>query len=197
MRSKREVHPSFSDPNGITVEETPSVLNIENKLKSERFKNRFGSIYNNVDKERKASLTYILVFLLRRAYLAVVIAFIPLSAFQFMAIQASSVAVLVYYLTLKPMETPIYNSYEIINESFIYTCAVIMVLFTDYVTETDARWVFGYSFIGITIACISVNLFLTLIVAVYAVKGALRKRKMKKEVQAALKQAVDIEEEGM
>ena len=96
---------------------------------------------------------------------------------------------------VKPMETPIYNSYEIINESFIYICAVTMVLFTDYVTETDARWVFGYSFIGITIACISVNLFLTLIVAIYAVKGALRKRKMKKGVQTTSKQAVEPEEE--
>ena len=51
---------------------------------------------------------------------------------QLLAIQLSSIVVLVYYLLLKPMDSAAFNLIYILNEVFIYISAVAMVLFSEY-----------------------------------------------------------------
>ena len=74
---------------------------------------------------------------------------------------------------------------HLINEAIIYICAVGMVLFTEYITVTEQRWMFGYVFIGITFACIAINACITIYLAVVWIKYALRIRKKAKIVEAA------------
>ena len=68
-----------------------------------------------------------------------------------------------------------------INEVFIYMSAVAMVLFSEYVIETEARWLFGYTYIVLTVTCITVNLLVTGFIAFWAVKGFCRVRKARKD----------------
>ena len=121
------------------------------------------------------------MFCLRRLFLAVIIGFVPISVAQFLAIQLSSVIVLSYFLILRPFETPTYNVFQILNEVFIYMAAVVIVLFSEYVVVTEARWLYGYAYIGLTVTCIVMNLLITLIIAIFGAKNALRKRKAIKQ----------------
>ena len=124
-------------------------------------------------------------FLLRRLFLAFMIGFIPLSVMQLLSIQLSSVVVLSYYLLLAPMDSNSYNLIYILNEVFIYSSAVVMVLFSEYVIVTDTRWIVGYSYIGVTCACIAVNIFILLIIGLSFIKNTCRLRRLKKKSQEA------------
>ena len=75
------------------------------------------------------------------------------------------------------MDSKTFILIHLINEAIIYICAVSMVLFTEYIMVTEQRWIFGYGFIGFTIACIAINVLITVFIAIIGVKSALKKRK--------------------
>ena len=159
---------------------TDQEISSSNRLNSDDFSLRYGSLYLNIKTDKLSSLCFTLVFLLRRLFLAMMISFVPLSVGQLFAIQASSLIIMVYYIQLKPMDSDTYLLIHLLNECIIYICAVGMVLFTEYIAATEQRWMFGYVFIGFTVACIAVNVFITVWLAILAVKSALKKRKLAK-----------------
>ena len=71
--------------------------------------------------------------------------------------------VLIYLIYYKPFEKQEMNNIEAFNEICILVCSYHLLLFTDFVTDTDIQDLAGFSLIGITGLNVGTN---TLIMAV-------------------------------
>ena len=72
-----------------------------------------------------------------------------------------------------------------------------MVLFSEFVVETGARWLFGYVYIGMTGSCIAINLIIISIIVFRKIKDILRSRKHKKEAAKMTAKVHSLKDDGI
>ena len=105
----------------------------QHRLEESRFKHSIEAMYENVDVERKASLAYIIIFLIRRLlFSAVLVLMINYPLFQVLATYFLCLFNTIYIISVKPFKTATSNYSEIFNELCLLFGATHLFLYTDY-----------------------------------------------------------------
>ena len=113
--------------------------NVE-QLKSKDFKNCRGEIYEGIKIERIYQRSYNLVFISRRFLYLAIVTFIqdPKKAgIQIILLLNLNLATGLYIISSKSQLKKILNQIELVNEYAVFISTSIMILFTDYVLDSD------------------------------------------------------------
>ena len=129
-----------------------------NVLQKESAKATYGTLWLNINSEKGIALAKSFLFFLRRYLIAILIVYFPDDFLQLAILWAFSLLMLLFYITVKPMNDPAHNCIETINEVIVYVSSCFMYLFTGFVKDAFSRLIFGYVFIGLAYLCIVLNL---------------------------------------
>ena len=106
------------------------------RFQDKKFKRKFSTLVNKLNLSNKAAIYYTLIFQLRRLVLAVAIVMVKdVPVAQIAIVLISSILVLSYFLTNKPLESPILNRLEFFNEFTLSFILCITPCFTSYAPE--------------------------------------------------------------
>jgi len=105
----------------------------QHRLEESKFKHSIEAMYENVNVERKASLAYTVVFLIRRLlFSAVLVLLINYPLYQVLATYFLCLFNTIYVISVKPFNTATSNYSEIFNELCLLFGATHLFLYTDY-----------------------------------------------------------------
>ena len=111
------------------------------KLREPDFKSKYDSIYQNVDYYKKKALQSTSWFFVRRFFFAGVIVFCTSSiVLQIFLADVLSTCMLIYFITVKPMNTSLNNLTQILNEIFVLISVWLMFHFTEFVNDPVTRY---------------------------------------------------------
>ena len=82
-----------------------------------------------------------------------------------------SLSLLCFYLKVKPLESTLSNSLEIMNETTVFILFTINYLFTDYISSQELKYLIGWGFIGILILNLAIN---WIIIVIFSVLGIIQ-----------------------
>lgn len=106
------------------------------KLKLEEFNSRYGSLYLSIDRSQKNSIFLNVIFLIRRLGLVITVTFLRNTpSFQMIYLWLTSIATIIYLIKVQPMEDQSLNNFEMVSESCVLLCTIVLSSFTDYNTE--------------------------------------------------------------
>ncbi len=109
--------------------------------------------------------------MLRRAlYAAVLVMWANYPIFQIMALTMMSIVMLIYIMLVKPYDDRRLNRMEVFNELTVLMCAWHLLLFTDMITDTDVKWMAGWSMVLITGFNLIFNIGLVLTLSLVTIK---------------------------
>ena len=132
-------------------------------LNSHAFESRWGSLYESVKLENKYTTSYYLVFMLRRIVFVGVAFFMYSSpSSQLQLIMFLNTAIMIYFGSFRPLDSALLNRIEMFNEQCISIVTFNMMLFTSWVDNPEARYMYGWTMNGVIIICLIVNLFMVL-----------------------------------
>lgn len=110
----------------------------------------FGSLYSDLDVNSKLKTFQITVFLLRRAFIGISIAFC--SNYYFVQLQmllVSSLFCLCFLIIARPYETMKTNIVEMINE-FLDICTIYLLhCFSFFIPNVETRYKIGWVYLGV------------------------------------------------
>jgi len=119
-------------------------------LKNETIMAHFGSLYSDLDVNSKLKTFQITVFLLRRAFIGISIAFC--SSYYFVQLQmllVSSLFCLCFLIIARPYETMKTNIVEMINE-FLDICTIYLLhCFSFFIPNVETRYKIGWVYLGV------------------------------------------------
>ena len=142
---------------------------------TQTFKQKYGSLYMNVDYHNRKALFFTFLYLTRRMLFAIVIVFCGFSiVLQVFLADTLSTILLAFYLRVRPMVGFSNNAIEVFNESFVLVVFWLLVLFTDYIEEPEQRYKYGFDFMYAVATVISLNLFAFIYTLGHKVYTALR-----------------------
>ena len=105
-----------------------------------------------------------------------------------------STLMLVFFLTVWPMEDNLNNAIHIFNEIMVLVCIWMMFLFTDYVPEPSTKYDLAWYLIYLIVFNITVNLgvffYTTARQSYTAARGACHKRNVKNAIDKRVKPKV-------
>jgi hypothetical protein len=128
------------------------------KLEEEDFKGRFESLYLNVDTTIDKSILMISLFVFRRLVYSVNIVFLAGSTIAQLYLQFfCSLFMVIFFVTVKPLNQPFLNRMEIFNELCLLGCSYFLFTFTDFVPDTQTRYLLGWAFVGLAVFNIGAN----------------------------------------
>jgi hypothetical protein len=127
------------------------------KLADEKFKEKFESLYLNIDVDTDNSLDMTTLFLLRRLFFSLLVIFLPNTCTQLLVMVLSSLLMISFIISVKPLSEPYLNRMEIFNESTLLVSTYFMFLFTDFVDDAEMRSKLGWAYIGVIGTMIVVN----------------------------------------
>lgn len=134
------------------------------RLDDEAFENSYGTLYQNLDRDRSSVYKMTSLFCIRRICIAISTIFLNKSVlFNFSINLVFSMYLMKYLCDNKPLNRKLMNRLELLNECFTFVLFYFMLLFTDFVSNVEIRYKIGYYFIYLVIAMISINLILVLI----------------------------------
>ena len=84
-----------------------------------------------------------------------------------MILQIQSVLICVYMILVKPYEDNVTNKLEIFNEICILLVSCFLITFTEYVSDINIRYSFGWIIIAIASLNILVNTLVMLVITCY------------------------------
>ena len=155
---------------GFTVFSLQFLRNNFDDLHLDTFRNRFGSLYLNVNTEDTNATRFTFFFLLRRILFVGVIMLCSFSiVLQVMIADVMSTLLLAFYLSVLPMRGVMNNLTEIVNEASVLASIMYMFVFTDYVPDPVVRYAFGYNFLYFVGGVIALNLLTFIFTIVNAI----------------------------
>jgi hypothetical protein len=108
------------------------------QLKDSNFSQKYDSLYINLDLSKAHSTLLTTLFLARRFFLGVILSFCDThQTAQFIYMNLTSLALLLYLIKVKPMISNYLNYIEIFNEVVLYGCTGLIVGMTDYQPERE------------------------------------------------------------
>ena len=103
----------------------------KNRLNDPVTKQRFGSLYLNINPDIKYAIMSAPLFMIRRMIFCANIIFTPNNTLLQLLLQTiCSLFLITFFVRLRPMETTFLNCMEIVNESSFLICCYLMFLFT-------------------------------------------------------------------
>jgi hypothetical protein len=113
----------------------------------------------NYETDKHSCMTYTMWFMYRRLLIACVISFMQVSVvMQAIFTINSSLVLLTFLATWKPMEANHYNYLAVFNEFVLLVACYLMFLFTDFVPDPALRFEFGKYFLYLLYANLATNL---------------------------------------
>jgi hypothetical protein len=86
----------------------------------------------NINLDNKQAVFYPTLFLIRRLIYAICLVFFPRTFLQISITTLFSMSVLIFLLSVKPMESKVLNGIEILNETTFLLLNYISFSFTDF-----------------------------------------------------------------
>ena len=127
-------------------------------LRVPAFKQRYDSLYMNVDTQSRTALAFTFLYLTRRMLFAAVIAFCGSSiVLQVLLADILSTILLGFYWRVRPMVGFLNNALEIVNESLVLAAFWFLFLFTDYIENPEQRYKYGFDFLYLVAAVVVLN----------------------------------------
>lgn len=131
---------------------------------SPEFQQKWGMIYDGCKTKSKATMSFFLVFLIRRLlYLYVAFAFTEHTIFIALSLLYINLFVTIYQGQFFPKITKFLNYIEVFNEFSVEVTFVHMLLFTEWIPDPNVQYLIGYSMITV----ISLNIFVNLVIVFY------------------------------
>ena len=152
------------------------------ELQTRDFKDRFGSLYLELNKREDSAINYPLVFMIRRfVYALIIVALSNSSYFQIQIVVFKSSLVMAFQGQVKPYTTSSQNNLELINEILTLICTYGLIIFTDFVPEANARYNSGWVLIGLTLLILVINMIVLFYLSISGLwrKGKIRLKKYK------------------
>ena len=97
-----------------------------------------------------------------------------MSSLQIQVIVIHSLLLVCYVIYIKPFETRLLNTMEIINESSILVAAYHLFAFTHFVEDPEMQYKVGYSIIAVTIFNVLVNMIVMIAASFKELRQAIR-----------------------
>jgi hypothetical protein len=135
------------------------------------------------------SLLYYLFFILRRMIMVITLILLPDYAnFQCSIYVLSACFTLIYVIQVRPYDNEMLNTQEIINECFILVSSYFMLIFSDWIPNTEEltgvgmnlKSTMGLVMLIILLLCVVVNLFIVVRELCISLIAKFRHRKMVK-----------------
>jgi len=151
----------------------------------EAFKEKYGAYLTNVETYLKpAAVHYPTVFMLRRLFMAVTIAYLKFNLVtQVLCAVHSSLLMLSWLVLIKPFDSKFKNYLECTNEAIVLVLAYFGFLFSDYVESPVMRYQFGFFYIGLIALGLSINVLALLWQTFADLLTVYRRWRHKKSVQ--------------
>jgi len=118
---------------------------------------------------------HIFFFLRRYVMLLILTVLSEYAIWQINVHLMSTVFIISYIFSQRPYEEPWANLHELLNECFIFAAAYPLFAFTDWVSDLDARYNYGWFIVGVI--CLNV-LFNMIVATVLVISDACKKLKI-------------------
>jgi hypothetical protein len=150
-------------------------------LNTDEAQNKYGSAYSSLKTDKKSTLLYSLLYLLRRLLLASLAFFC--TDYPFLQVQLMifhSVLFSLYLIHVSPFLTPFMNRLETFNELCILAASYHLLAFTgDFLSDPETQYQVGWSLLGVTVFNVAVNMLLVLWECLINIKRAVQMLKNK------------------
>mmetsp|Transcript_24944 Transcript_24944/g.38740 ORF Transcript_24944/g.38740 Transcript_24944/m.38740 type:complete len:353 (+) Transcript_24944:2718-3776(+) len=129
------------------------------KFRTKSFSQKFGVLIEGVRTQDKVSLSYFLIFMIRRLlFFMIAFTFTSAPSLQIIFVLYLTVGCQIYLVYYKPRKPRFFNKIETVNEVFVYIVTLHMIFFTDWIPSAEASYNLGISAIIFTGATILYNL---------------------------------------
>eukprot|EP00347_Sterkiella_histriomuscorum_P007010 403350588 len=127
------------------------------KYSVQEYRQKFGSLYDDIDTECKYYEYYILLFYLRRIVYGLFLPSYPIFFQIFFQLIFSSIAIL-YIIRFKPMKNHYQNYQCLFNEVTLVICLYITLMLSDVQSTRKAQYKIGWFYNSIVVICIIANM---------------------------------------
>ena len=115
----------------------------------------------NYETDKQSVIHFTMIFLYRRLIFATTLAFCKVSiVLQVFIIIFSSLGLLIYVFTWKPMDAAHFNFLAVFNEAVLLICAYMLMVYTEYVPSPEMRYEFGKYFLYMLYFNFALNILL-------------------------------------
>ena len=121
------------------------------------FKNQWEALYLNLDTRYKSNIYFYLVFICRRL-VYILASFQCRVSFQILSLCFLNLFISMYTGYFRPFAGKKQNMMEQMNELFIQLASINALLFSGFVTDERAKYIFGWTFVIIVLLHITLNL---------------------------------------
>ncbi|CDW90296.1 UNKNOWN [Stylonychia lemnae] len=165
------------------------------QLNSENFKQKFGTLYMNLDTKSFISLLNLLSYLLRRLIMAISIVYLnDYPGFQAMTQVLISQGVLIYFVYAKPFTELQQNIFEFYNEISLLVIGYFLLPLSTLELTPQFRENTGWAIIAICMTNLTVN-YMSLVFSIFtAVYGMIKKFKSKCKNQQRIAELTDTDD---
>jgi len=128
------------------------------KLKKKLFRAKWGAIYQNLS-PKKINLLYMPLFVVRRlSFIGNSIILTSYPTQQIQVLLYINFLAINYFLHCYPLRMRQLNRIELFNEAFVSIISLHMLVFTDWVTDEDTKFLMGWSMVIFLAVMVTVNL---------------------------------------
>ena len=142
-------------------------------LTNKEFESTWGALYEDHNVATSYQMSYYLVYLVRR------LAFLMLATYvkneddcwiQIIGLMVMNLANIIYLGSAEAWIPRIYYRMDLLNDWFIGTVSIHLVLFTEFVTKAEQKYYYGWQTIGIVLAFIIINMYFVFTNAMHQIK---------------------------
>ncbi|TNV74294.1 hypothetical protein FGO68_gene12998 [Halteria grandinella] len=157
------------------------------RFEEEEFVQRFGSLYLNLKPDKKSALHHTVLYFVRRLLFALSIVLLDTAPYlQFVLFTLSSLCLLCFQLSVKPMDDGISQALEIFNEFTILSVGVFTFPYScDYFDESssEGNQVAGWVLSGLVLLNVAVNQIAMVATVVWKLIQFVRRKLCRGQVQ--------------
>lgn len=126
---------------------------------------KYDSVYQNVNVYKPSALYHTSLFLVRRLLFAVVVIHCQVSiVLQVVLADILSTLLLIFFVTIKPMEDRLSNVVQFVNEAVVLVSVWLLFWFTAFVPAPQTRYDLAWHFMYF----ISADIFFNLLILIFS-----------------------------
>ncbi len=168
------------------------ILKKHKQIQTREGKSRFNTLMLKIDKASRWRNVNVAFFFGRRLLTAVLLC-LPITTeyifLQYVFVLVSSHAYILYMVAVKPYQTPMMNTFVLMNETFYSALIILIFIFSDATPQLSIKLIAGYALHASIFLLVIANL----IFIAYSVK--LGKPIMKERIKIAKKKRIEREEQ--
>ena len=177
---------------------TMVVIKNRKRLIDPDFRQRYGTLYTPCETHNGVMpLLFITIFCVRRLLVAMVSAFlVQYPMLQILLTLLLSTLVLIWHLTVWPMESRVQNLLYFLNEYLYTACICCSLGFSNYNYAPETRFIMGWMYLGLLGLILVLNVTVMIIDITSKAIQFFRDRKAKKKVDEENKKRLEEQKNG-